>query len=63
MNNDELLCPVCGKRRFVQRSDNDICKYCGWENDEYYEAGGANTLSLADFRKRYHKYAELNADY
>ena len=63
MVNDELLCPVCGKRRFAQRSDNDICKYCGWENDEYYEAGGANTLSLADFRKRYHKYVELNADY
>ena len=62
MNNDELLCPACGKRRFAQRGDNDICKYCGWENDEYFEAGGANTLSLADFRKRYQKYIELNVE-
>ena len=63
MKDDNLLCPVCGKFRFTEYCDFDICKYCGWENDDEYDGGGANSLSLEEFKKRYQKYVELNPAY
>ena len=63
MENDNLLCPVCGKYRFSEYCDYDICEYCGWENGHFLESGGADPLSLEDFKKRYQKYIELNPNY
>lgn len=53
-------CPVCGKYTFKDSSCHDICPYCGWEddgvqlNDPNYE-GGANELSLTQYRKKYNE--------
>jgi hypothetical protein len=60
---NKIICPVCGKTEFQKECDYDICKYCGWENDDCFEEGGANTLSLIDYRNRYHIYVYLNPKY
>ena len=60
---EKVACPVCGKTKFKQEHDYDICKYCGWENDNYFEAGGANVLSLADYQKRYEGYINRDPKY
>ncbi len=60
---DKVICPVCGKTKFQEEHDYDICKYCGWENDDYFEEGGANALSLAEYKKRYKIYIYLNSQY
>jgi len=51
-----IICPVCGKYRF--KFEFDVCDFCGWENDglqlekpDY--VGGANTLSLNEYRKQW----------
>ena len=28
-----MKCPVCGKYKFEEENDFDICPYCMWEND------------------------------
>ena len=58
-----IPCPVCGKYIFNQYKDYDICKYCGWENDDWFEEGGANYISFEDYKKRYEAYLELNPKY
>ena len=63
MQKINIPCPVCGKYIFNQEQDFDICKYCGWENDGYFESGGANDLSLDDYTIRYNQYLELNPKY
>ena len=49
-------CPVCGEYEFEDESCFDICPICGWEDDGYYEGGGANDLSLdeaiAEFKRK-----------
>ena len=60
---DKMICPVCGKTEFRKKHDNDICDFCGWENDYYLEEGGANVLSLSEYQKRYHIYVYLNPEY
>lgn len=60
---NKIICPVCGKTEFHEECDYDICKYCGWENDDCFEEGGANTLSLIDYRNRYQIYIYLNTKY
>lgn len=60
---NNVLCPVCGKYTFNDVNNFDICKYCGWQNDGYYEAGGANELSLEEFRKRYQETITSNPDF
>lgn len=54
-----IVCPVCGKYTFECEGDYDICEYCGWENDTYTEAGGANSISLSEYKKRYEIYLYL----
>lgn len=56
MNNKETncICPVCGQSKFDD--EFDICNVCFWENDTYQsdnpdEDGGANRLSLSDYKK------------
>lgn len=58
--NNNVVCPVCGKYTFFAHNNYDICKYCGWENEDRFDGGGANGLSLDDFRKRYQKTIKNN---
>ena len=51
-------CPICGKTVFKEYSSFEICEYCGWEDDVIQNSnpnysGGANTLSLNDYKSRY----------
>lgn len=62
------ICPVCGKYEFEDESSFDICPFCGWEDDGLMEdnpdySGGANDLSLNDFRKEYQKKIQENPNY
>ena len=59
----KVICPVCGKTEFQEECNYDICKYCGWENDDCFEEGGANILSLTEYKKRYKIYIYLNPKY
>lgn len=58
-----IPCPVCGKSIFNKENDYDICKHCGWENEDDFDGGGANDLSLLEHQKRYQDYMELNPHY
>ena len=61
MERDQYLklphpCACCG--RYEITFDYDICPVCGWESDivqnnEPDYAGGANDLSLNDYRKKW----------
>ena len=55
-----MECPVCGQYKFKSEDDFDVCPICEWENDglqsknpDYW--GGANELSLNDYRKEWAK--------
>ena len=53
-----FICPVCGQHTFERLGDYEICPLCGWENDRIqFEdpefAGGANALSLNEYRADY----------
>ena len=61
--NESVPCPVCGKYTFTSYMDHNICRVCGWENDDWFEEGGANHISLEDYKRRYQEYLELYSDY
>ncbi|MBQ6381582.1 MAG: hypothetical protein IJJ41_08320 [Clostridia bacterium] len=61
--NNNVICPVCGKYTFCAHNNYDICKYCGWENEDYYDGGGANELSLEECRKRYQRAIADNPNF
>lgn len=44
-------CPVCGEYEFKEEDSFDICPVCGWEDDGYFEGGGANDMSLEEAKK------------
>lgn len=51
------LCECC-KLEVVEIGASEICPLCGWEDDEYQNdypnyAGGANDLSLNEYRKHW----------
>lgn len=54
-------CPVCGKYTFQSGLGSyEICPVCGWEDDkaQYKDPnlkGGANRLSLKEYKERYEK--------
>lgn len=57
------ICPVCGKHTFEEDDNFEICPICGWEDDGIQRddpdyCGGANKLSLNEYRKKY-KEAEI----
>ena len=62
-NSNNIICPVCGEHIFTSYMDYDICRICGWENDDWFEEGGANGLSLEDYKRRYYEYKVLYSDY
>lgn len=50
-----IKCPVCGEYEFEEDDDFDVCEICGWENDGIQNDdpdydGGANSMSLNEFR-------------
>ena len=52
------ICPICEKHQF--EDSYEICPVCFWENDnvQYNEpdfGGGANNLSLNDYKTRWNK--------
>ena len=57
-------CPVCGKYTFQSGPGSyEICPVCGWEDDkaQYKDPnlkGGANRLSLKEYKERYEKNHE-----
>lgn len=57
-------CPVCGKYTFQSGPGSyEICPVCGWEDDkaQYKDPnlkGGANRLSLKEYKKQYEKNHE-----
>ena len=61
-------CPVCEKYEFEDEDCFDICPFCGWEDDSIqledpdYD-GGANTLSLNQYREEYQRKIVENPSY
>lgn len=61
-------CPVCGKFTFKDEASFDTCPFCGWEDDEVqtndpYYTGGANTISLNEYKAQYIEKIKLNPKY
>lgn len=62
----EKPCPVCGE--YVIHFDYDICPICGWELDPVQMDdpdfwGGANNLSLNDFKNLFLELRKENRSY
>ena len=61
----DRICPCCGKYHFEEKGAYEICPVCGWEDDPLQRrepdlAGGANTLSLNDARRKYAEEAKYD---
>ena len=61
------LCPVCGMYEFSHMGSYEVCEVCGWEDDwvqlddpDY--TGGANRLSLNQFRKAWKEGQKANQE-
>lgn len=55
---EDRLCPCCGEYIFEEKDAYEICPVCGWEDDPVQRrdpdfAGGANSLSLNEARRKY----------
>ena len=46
-------CRCCTLPTIYEPEAYEICPICGWEDDFSTEAGGANRLSLSDYKKKY----------
>ena len=57
------LCPVCGEYEFEDIDSFDICPICGWEDDGYYEGGGANEESLEKAKEIFRNRRSENPEY
>jgi uncharacterized protein (DUF983 family) len=61
-------CPICGKTEFSSENSFEICNYCGWQNDGIQSEdpnfwGGANDLSLKDYKKNYQELLKVDPKY
>ena len=57
---EKKICKCCGKYELDKESLYEICPICGWESDPIQEdnpnrSGGANELSLNDYKEKYFK--------
>lgn len=57
-------CPCCGEKTLMERDNYEICKVCGWEDDDIQSAdpdyaGGANHISLNEARKAWSEGKDL----
>ncbi len=57
------MCPVCGEYEFEDEATYDICPVCGWEDDGYFEGGGANDMSLEEAQKDFAEKRKLDPNY
>lgn len=62
------ICPICGKYKFNDYGLFDICPNDGWEDDPLQNenpnySGGANNLSLNDYKKDYQDKLRKNPNY
>ena len=60
-------CICCGLG-YVDDDGDDICIICGWQDDDIQNddpnfAGGANTLSLNEYRKNFKEKRKINSNY
>ena len=56
-------CPVCGEYEFEDECSYDICPVCGWEDDDWFEGGGANEMSLEEAKEDFAKKRKNNPQY
>lgn len=68
MNEMKYKCPICGKAEFSSENSFEICNHCGWQNDGIQNEdpnfwGGANDLSLKDYRKNYQELLKVDPKY
>ena len=56
-------CPVCGEYMFEDEMSYDICPVCGWEDDDYFEGGGANDMSLNEAIDDFKNKRHINPNY
>lgn len=56
-------CPVCGEYEFKDEASYDICPVCGWEDDGYFEGGGANDMSLEEAQEAFKEERTNNPKY
>ena len=61
-----IKCPVCELYEFAEEDDYDSCDICHWQNDslqlkrpDYW--GGANDLSLNDYKAQWEKQCKAKA--
>ena len=65
--NDNKACACCGFETLPKDSMFEICPLCGWEDDDIQNddpdyAGGANELSLNQYRSRWESEHRRVAD-
>ena len=65
INDMKHKCPICGKYEFVEHESYDRCDVCGWEDDGLQEdepdyAGGANDMSLNEYKKAWEEGRECH---
>ncbi|MBE6136312.1 MAG: hypothetical protein E7181_03500 [Erysipelotrichaceae bacterium] len=56
-------CPVCGEYVFPNLNSYDICPVCGWEDDEVFDGGGANGISLEEAKENFAEKRKVNPLY
>ncbi len=59
MSNTTRICPICNQTECDIHHEFTVCPICGWEYDYVQEdnpdfEGGANDLSLNQYKERYH---------
>ena len=59
---------ICCELGCVDDGGDDICTVCGWQDDDIQNddpdfAGGANELSLTEYRRKFKEKRKINSNY